>query len=76
RTVAAGAYARSSQGPASLPELAGHLEEPNAYVRMRFLLAMERILGHRISDEEYSLTGDRALRRAQTRDLRGRLPNL
>jgi hypothetical protein len=23
----------------------GHLEEPNAYVRMRFLLAMERILG-------------------------------
>jgi hypothetical protein len=76
RTVAAGAYARSTLGPSALPALTGHLEEPNAYVRMRFLLAVERILGRRLSDEEYSLTGDPALRRAQVSALHGRLPNL
>lgn len=76
RTVAAGAYARSTLGPSALPALTSHLEEPNAYVRMRFLLAVERILGRRLSDEEYSLTGDPALRRAQIGVLHGRLPNL
>lgn len=65
RTVAAGAYARSDLGPAALPLLGDHLQEPNAYVRMRFLLAVESILGHRLSEEAYSLTGAPGLRRSQ-----------
>jgi hypothetical protein len=76
RTVAAGAYARSPLGRTALPALTRHLEEPNAYVRLRFLLAVERILGRRLSDEEYTLMGGDERRQTQLRLLRGRLPNL
>ena len=74
--LAAGAYARSPLGRTALPALTRHLEEPNAYVRLRFLLAVERILGRRLSDEEYTLMGGDERRQTQLRLLRGRLPNL
>jgi hypothetical protein len=48
--LAASAYARSPLGRTALPALTRHLKEPNAYVRLRFLLAVERILGRRLSD--------------------------
>ena len=74
--LAASAYARSPLGRTALPALTRHLEEPNAYVRLRFLLAVGRILGRRLSDEEYTLTGGDERRQTQLRLLRGRLPNL
>ncbi len=76
RTVAAGAYARSPLGLASLPRITDHLGEPNAYVRMRFLLAVEQIIGRQLREEEYSLTGPTQRRRPQVGALGGHLPNL
>lgn len=70
RTVAAGAYARSDLGADALPLLNDHLQEPNAYVRLRFLLAIEGILGRRLSEEEYSLTGSPSMRQSQVLNLR------
>jgi hypothetical protein len=73
RTVAAGAYSRSALGIEMLPKLARHLEEPNAYVRMRFLLAVEAILGQELTHEQYSLTGSPRQRHTQVGALRSRL---
>jgi hypothetical protein len=73
RTVAAGAFARSALGDAALPRLTAHLDEPNAYVRLRFLMAVERILGRNLLEAEYSLLGPPEHRRAQVRQLQAAL---
>lgn len=73
RTVVAGAYARSEQGIDALPALLTHLQENNAYLRLRFLMAIETITGRQIADEEYSLLASPAVRQAQLADLRATL---
>ncbi len=41
------------------------LREDNAYVRSRFLLGVEKILEHRLSDQEFSLTATPDVRQTQ-----------
>ncbi len=55
RTVVSGAYARSSFGMAALPKLLPHLNENNAYVRLRFLQDIERIIGRALTRDEYDV---------------------
>lgn len=69
RTVAAGAYARSPLGKAALPTIIARLNEPNAYARMRFLMSVEKIIGRKISNEEYTLTGSTIIRQKQIEHL-------
>ena len=69
RTVAAGAYARSGLGAAALPKLLAHLNEDNAYVRMRFLQDIEHIIGRELTSEEYDVMAPPAERRKQVEHL-------
>ena len=69
RTVAAGAYARSGLGAAALPKLLAHLNEDNAYVRMRFLQDIEHINGRELTSEEYDVMAPPAERRKQVEHL-------
>ena len=70
RLVAASAYARSPIGKTVLPQLIGFLNEPNAYARMRYLMSTEKVLGKKLSDDEYSLMGSPELRKRQIQNLR------
>jgi hypothetical protein len=69
RLVAAGAYARSKWGAEKLPQLIASLNETNAYNRFGFLQNIEKILGHRISENEYNITGQPQLRAQQVQGL-------
>lgn len=69
RTVAAGAYARSELGAVALPKLLAHLNEDNAYVRLRFLQDIEHIIGRELTPEEYDVMAIPAKRRKQVEHL-------
>ncbi len=72
--VAAGAYARSPLGAEVLPQLFERLEEPNAYMRLRYLLSVESILGRSLSEAEYSLIGPPEVRAKQVKQLLEPIP--
>jgi hypothetical protein len=74
RVVAAGAYARSPLGEEVLPRLLRRLEDPNAYMRLRFLQSVESILGRTLGEAEYSLTGPPDLRKEQVQHLLEPMP--
>lgn len=65
RLVAAAAYADSPLGRAELPRLLGILKDPYAVNRMFGLFAIEKILGRRLTDEEYSPLAVARVRDAQ-----------
>ena len=67
--VAAGAYTRSPLGGKILPLLLVFLNEPNAYNRLGFLQSVEKILGRKLSEQEFSLTGLPETRKKQVQDL-------
>jgi hypothetical protein len=69
RVVAAAAYARSSHGKESLPELIGLLNDPNAYYRTRSLQVVERIMGRRFSKDEYYVVAPPQQRQMQVERL-------
>jgi hypothetical protein len=69
RVVAAAAYARSSRGKESLPELIGLLTDPNAYYRTRSLQVVERVMGRKFSKDEYSVAAPPEHRRKQVERL-------
>jgi hypothetical protein len=69
RVVAGAAYARSAGGKKALPALLRSLDEPNAYLRTRFLQNVERALGRKLSEKEYSLAGSPDERRQQVQRL-------
>mgnify|MGYP001555564734 CR=1 FL=1 len=70
RLTAAGALGISPLGPRYLPTLLSMLNDPVAYDRLRYLWAIEEILGRPLSEAEYSLTGTPEWRRNQTLGLR------
>jgi hypothetical protein len=69
KVVAGAAVARSPGSRKMLPRLLGALDEPNAYLRMRLLENVEKALGRRLEEKEYSLTGPPDRRREQQRQL-------
>ncbi|HLY10539.1 MAG TPA: ammonia-forming cytochrome c nitrite reductase subunit c552 [Planctomycetota bacterium] len=69
RVVAASAYARSRLAPQVLPRLLSTLEEPNAYLRMRFLQIVEQAMGRKVEEREFALTGSPDQRRRQLQAL-------
>jgi hypothetical protein len=69
RLVAANAYASSPLGKETLPLFLQYLAEPNAYLRFGYFQAVEKILGRRLVDEEYSVTGSRKVRQKQIQKL-------
>jgi hypothetical protein len=75
RLVAADAYARSPLGPAAFPEVLESLSDPVAVNRMFGLFAVERILGRRLSDKEYSPMASPSVRAKQVKTLTKRLPS-
>ncbi|MFT5370294.1 MAG: hypothetical protein ACI8V2_005276 [Candidatus Latescibacterota bacterium] len=69
RLVAADSYAHSKWGTEKLPDLIASLNETNAYNRYGFLQNIEKILGHKLSEEEYTITGTPQLRAKQVKGL-------
>ena len=69
RVVAADAYARSMWGEDKLSELIAALNETNAYNRYTFVQNIEKIIGHKLGEEEYSITGPKDLRAEQVKQL-------
>ena len=69
RVVAAAAYARSPHGKEKLPQLIGFLNETNAYYRTRSLQIVERIIGRKFSEGEYSVAAPPEQRREQVQRL-------
>jgi Cytochrome c552 len=69
RLVAASAWARSPKAREALPRVIALLEDPNPVNRMFAMFAVEKILGARLSDDEYRPTDPPAERRAQVRAL-------
>lgn len=69
RLVAADAYSRSTLGKRNLPRLVRALVDPIAVNRMFALFALERVLGRRLSAEEYEPTASPGLRADQVRAL-------
>lgn len=69
RLVTAGAYAHSQWGKKKLPDLISALSETNAYTRYGYLQNIEKILGHQISDQEYTLLGSPSQRAQQVQTL-------
>jgi hypothetical protein len=70
KVVAAAAYARSPLAKQALPRLVGALNDPNAYVRVRMLQIVEAVLGRKLEEKEFSLTGPPGTRRDQAEALR------
>jgi hypothetical protein len=54
RQAAVAAYARSPLGKAALPQVLPSLDDPSPPGRMFGQLAVERLLGRRLSDQEYT----------------------
>ncbi|HVR86964.1 MAG TPA: hypothetical protein VMU54_21755, partial [Planctomycetota bacterium] len=69
RVVAGAAYGRSALGRKALPALVKALEEPNAYLRTRSLQNVERVLGRKLDEKEFALTGPPEERRQQVQRL-------
>jgi hypothetical protein len=69
RVVAGAAYARSTLGKQALPRLLRSLNETNAYVRMRSKQIVEQVLGRKLDENEYTLTGPPEQRRQQEQRL-------
>ena len=69
RLVAADAYTRTNFGKDKLPTLIAMLAESNAYNRYGYLQAIEKILGHKIGEDEYTITGPENLRARQVQNL-------
>jgi cytochrome c1 len=69
RLVAADAYARSPQGKTELGRLIRSLDDPMAVNRMFGLFAVERVLGRRLTEVEYSPTAPPETRRQQVAEL-------
>ena len=74
RLVAADAYSRSPLGQARLQNLIRALDDPQAVNRMFGLFALERVLGRRLSKEEYAPVASPATRREQVAKLLARYP--
>ncbi len=73
RLVAADAFARSKRwGPAALPSVLGILEDVRPPNRLLGQLAVERILGRRLTPSEYSAYAPPAVRARQVAALRKR----
>lgn len=70
RLVTAGAYAHSPWAKEKLPQLISALNETNAYTRYGYLQNIEKILGHKIPNNEYTITGPPELRAQQIEKLR------
>jgi hypothetical protein len=64
RAVAGAAYARSPSGKQKLPRMLGFLDDPNAYLRTRWLQIVEQTLDRKLDPKEYTLTGPPELRKA------------
>lgn len=73
RTVAAGAYARSGLGAAALPQMLPHLNEANAYVRLRFQRDIEQIVGRDFARDEFDAMAAPFIRHGQVDRLIQRL---
>jgi hypothetical protein len=73
KVVAAAAYARSPLAKQALPRLVGALDDPNAYVRVRMLQIVEAVLGRKLEEKEFSLTGPPGTRREQAEALRKKI---
>ena len=71
--VAVDGYARSQDKPAALSALLPLLDHPVAYDRMRIGLAVESILGRRLTHDEYDPTAPPIERSRQARSLATRL---
>ena len=54
RAVAATAYSRTKHGKTQLHDLLGLLNDPVAFLRMRILLAIQRVLGRSLRPDEFS----------------------
>jgi hypothetical protein len=65
KVVAGDALARSTLGKQALSRLLSSLDEPNAYYRMRILSNVEKVLGRRLDEKEYALTGSPRHRKEQ-----------
>ncbi len=65
RLIAATAYSRSPLGATELPRLLEMLNDPQAVNRMFALFAVERILGRRLTAEEYVPTAATTTRQQQ-----------
>ncbi len=65
RLTAAAALGYSDFGTPYLPELLAMLDDPIAYDRLRYLWAIEDILGRELKKGEYDLTSDPETRQAQ-----------
>lgn len=72
RQVAAFAYGRSPMGKAALPQILPILNDDNPPTRMFGALAVEAILGRRLSLEEYAPWAAPALRQRQLEELQRR----
>jgi predicted CXXCH cytochrome family protein len=76
RAVAAAAYARAprARARAALAALLGVLDDPIAYYRMRFLFAIEELLGRPLTRAEYDPSAPPSTRAAQVRALTAHPP--
>tara|TARA_R110002072_G_scaffold203120_2_gene361089 strand:+ start:1269 stop:2993 length:1725 start_codon:yes stop_codon:yes gene_type:complete len=74
RLVAADAYSRSPFAKRELPRLIRALVDPIAVNRMFALFALERVLGRRLSVQEYQPTASPKVREGQVRELLETLP--
>jgi hypothetical protein len=72
RIMAAAAYARSPLGAFAVPGLVHGLEDPLAHVRTWTLLALEQVLGRRITDAEFDPRAPPTVRGQQIERLRAR----
>lgn len=57
RLTAAGALGMSPIAREYLPELLAMLDDPVAYDRLRYLWAVEEVLGRRLSEAEFAVMG-------------------
>ena len=69
KLVTASAYANSKWGKDKLPHLITSLNDPNAYNRYSYFQNIEKILGQKISNDEYTITGPPQLRAKQVQNL-------
>lgn len=70
RLTAAAALGYSDRGPNFLGALLERLDDPIAYDRLRYLWAIEDILGRELRKEEYDLTASPEVRESQAATLR------
>ena len=74
RLTAASALGYSPLGPRFVADLVERLDDPVAYDRLRYLWALEDILGRELGPSEYDVTAEPTTRAAQWRALKVALP--